>query len=132
MTQKHTPEPWRLYRNNQSVGDAVGNAVCDVWPRCDAQLASEEGKANARRIVSCVNACIGIGTEALEKMPNPFGVLLSTKSFKDIIAQRDELQAEVDELLDLLQSLENDAAQIPQFMWTKIQHAVKKHTGETK
>lgn len=60
MTQKHTPEPWKLYRNDQSVGDAVGNAVCDAWPRGDDQLASAEGKANARRIVACVNACEGM------------------------------------------------------------------------
>jgi hypothetical protein len=66
MTQKHTPEPWKLYRNDQSVGDVVGHAVCDVWPRGDDHIASEEGKANARRIVACVNACRGLPTDELE------------------------------------------------------------------
>ena len=135
MTQKHTPEPWRLYRNNQSVGDAVGNAVCDVWPRCDDQLASEEGKANARRIVACVNAMSGIADDnSLFFQGNSVRSVISNRKLKelDIESQRNQLQAEVDELLDLLQSLENDAAQIPQFMWTKIQRVVKKHTGETK
>jgi hypothetical protein len=64
---KHTQEPWKLYRNDQSVGDANGFAVCDVWPRGDDGMASEEGKANARRIVACVNACEGIDTDLLEK-----------------------------------------------------------------
>ncbi|MGX5834764.1 hypothetical protein ACWIJ6_11595 [Aeromonas piscicola] len=64
---KHTQEPWKLYRNDQSVGDARGYAVCDVWPRGDDGMASEEGKANARRIVACVNACEGIDTDLLEK-----------------------------------------------------------------
>lgn len=64
---KHTQEPWKLYRNDQSVGDARGYAVCDVWPRGDDGMASEEGKANARRIVACVNACEGIDTDLLDK-----------------------------------------------------------------
>lgn len=64
---KHTPEPWKLCRNDQSVGDARGYAVCDVWPRGDDQLASEEGEDNARRIVECVNACRGLPTDELEQ-----------------------------------------------------------------
>lgn len=63
----YTQGPWKLCRNDQSVGDARGYAVCDVWPRGDDGMASEEGKANARRIVACVNACEGIDTDLLEK-----------------------------------------------------------------
>lgn len=140
MTQKHSPEPWCTDQMSHeeplmdiTIIAANDDRVAKVWiDDAPVEDFNARQRLNARRIVACVNACIGISTEALEKMPNPFGVLLSTESFKDIIAQREDLQAEVDELLDLLQSLENDAAQIPQFMWTKIQHVVKKHTGETK
>ena len=86
---KNTPEPWKLCRNDQSVGDARGYAVCDVWPRGDDQLANEEGKDNARRIVACVNACAGLPTEQLESSP-PGGVL---KGVAGLISQRDELLA---------------------------------------
>ncbi|WP_273763560.1 hypothetical protein [Aeromonas hydrophila] len=65
--EKFTQGPWKLFRNDQSVGDARGYAVCDVWPRGDDGMASEEGKANARRIVACVNACRGLPTDELEQ-----------------------------------------------------------------
>lgn len=88
----HTREPWELYRNGQSVGDARGYAVCDVWPRGDDQLASEEGKANARRIVACVNACSGISNE-----------MLADDCFSKMMKDRDSLLAERNELLEALE-----------------------------
>ena len=85
---KHTPEPWKLCRNDQSVGDARGYAVCDVWPRGDDQLASEEGKDNARRIVACVNACRGLPTDELEQK----GIVAAAGTqLLDVEQQRDEL-----------------------------------------
>lgn len=58
---------------------------------CNMQVSNQPcWEEDAHRLAACWNACIGIGTEALEKMPNPFGVLLSTE-FKDVVAQRDEL-----------------------------------------
>jgi hypothetical protein len=73
----HTAEPWRVAPNEGSYvatefsprnvmgGSADGNSdyilscvIGDV-PQLDAE-------ANARRIVACVNACVGIPTENLE------------------------------------------------------------------
>lgn len=85
---KHTKEPWSLYRNDQSVGDARGYAVCDVWPRGGDGMVSEEGKSNARRIVACVNACRGLSTDDLERK----GLVAAVgNQLLDIEKQRDEL-----------------------------------------
>lgn len=89
---KHTPEPWKMCRNDQSVGDARGYAVCDVWPRGDDQLASEEGKDNARRIVVCVNACAGVSNGELD---------MTTMSV--VLARMNEAEQQRDELLAALE-----------------------------
>lgn len=91
---KHTPEPWRLYRNDQSVGDDVGHAVCDVWPRGDDQMASEEGKANARRIVACVNELAGLTTEQIED--GAFAKMRDDRDF--LLKQRAELLSAMESL----------------------------------
>lgn len=142
MTRKHTPEPWKLYRNDQSVGDAVGHAVCDVWPRGDDKIASEEGKANARRIVACVNACRGLPTDEMEKsgLASAFG-----NQMLELEQQRDHIHAKVDELLAALvnakESLERcyDVTEWPCNGSTDqdkaiaiADAAIKKITGETK
>lgn len=64
---KHTAEPWKLHRSGQSVGSSDGYGVCEVWPRDEDNFPDTEGKANARRIVACVNACRGLSTDELEK-----------------------------------------------------------------
>lgn len=46
-----SPYPWAI--------------VCDV---CPESTSGEEAHANARRIVSCWNACIGIAPEAVPKL----------------------------------------------------------------
>ena len=78
-TTKHTAEPWRveagrLANEGRTFIKALDNggwkpfvaettrSVVDRGDKCE-----EGAAANARRIVACVNACAGIGTEALEK-----------------------------------------------------------------
>ena len=86
----YTQGPWKLYRNDQSVGDARGYAVCDVWPRGDDGMVSEEGKANARRIVACVNACRNLSNDELEQK----GIVTSISArFLAAERSRDELLA---------------------------------------
>lgn len=68
--QKHTPGPWGL--NEQ--GDGIFGPEPDEWGignvfRYGAGgggLSDEEQKANARRIVACVNALEGIGENILK------------------------------------------------------------------
>lgn len=55
-----------------------GRSVAKTWGVCSSQPKSKEqyelrtalDRANARRIVACWNACIGISTENLEAMAN--------------------------------------------------------------
>jgi hypothetical protein len=76
--------PWRVvprdYKDGFHIEDAEGNEVADdgsAWDEYRESMTIE----SARRIIACVNACAGIDTEKLEKMPRPFGDLLS-KPFK--------------------------------------------------
>ena len=71
--EKYTPEPWQ-------VGVGVENGlpcvdmrhserfmeICECWGEVNDKEETEESKANARRIVACINACAGIPTEELE------------------------------------------------------------------
>ena len=100
---KHTPEPWiavpgkrhdpeviitTQYRLDQSKGEICGMDVEFTGPHGDEQ------KANARRIVACVNACAGIDTELLEIIED------NDKTLAGVIAnvekQRDELLAAIE------------------------------------
>ena len=62
MKTKHTPEPWAIGLSKESfvndhkvIGYAIGRFNTD-----------EEKKANAARIVECVNACAGMENPAAE------------------------------------------------------------------
>lgn len=102
--QKHTPGPWRVHVSNGiETGEIMGQthgteSVCDTglafWSnptRCrDAVIGyamSARCKANARRIVACVNACEGI--EKPENLRANIDEL--ARRFKTAKAQRDEL-----------------------------------------
>lgn len=85
----HTKLPWVIVDSTE-INDADGFLVCDT-ASSNYELLTD--KQNARRIVACVNACIGIGAESLErfneshKPENGFGLHRET----NLEAQRDEL-----------------------------------------
>ncbi len=88
---EHTPEPWHLGTQLVTnlkicvrLEDGGEYVIADTnWNFPD------DAKANARRIVACVNACAGVPTELLEDNPAPFSRLLE---------ERDELLAALDTL----------------------------------
>jgi hypothetical protein len=67
----HTPEPWHISghscRDYEGAEIGTGNKTVAVVLTADAVEATQEERANARRIVAAVNACEGIRTEALEQ-----------------------------------------------------------------
>ena len=71
MTSEHTPEPWKVFKSADGtkllgVGSAeTAEGITDY--RGGIWASEDEGLANARRIVACVNACAGIKTRDLEK-----------------------------------------------------------------
>ena len=62
-TAAHTPEPWFVQPSDHPGGLLIKPIPGQVVAQCDEV---PEMEANARRIVAAVNACKGLGTEALE------------------------------------------------------------------
>jgi hypothetical protein len=110
----HTKEPWRVAGSafdNEGVKETVihgldGRAAIavtlDFGPN---NLSMRED--NARRIVACVNACAGIGTEYLER----FGAT-SFNDFKRVKDQRDELLAAMETIARSLPQIACERAQM--------------------
>jgi len=67
---KHTPEPWKVELTDDPEDGSDAYAV-DCEDHSIALMDAPGGlalnEANARRIVACVNACEGIGTDTLER-----------------------------------------------------------------
>lgn len=84
---KHTPEPWSVDPDSTdyyaSILDADGADTILLGDYVDWWMT----KANARRIVACVNACAGIETGHLEK----YGLPDFAQKIFDLREQRDEL-----------------------------------------
>ena len=79
MTQEaHTPEPWQvgpvneegIYTGMRPISDMAGHwdDFAQVHCTVDGKI-DNEGEANARRIVACVNALAGIPIETIEALP---------------------------------------------------------------
>lgn len=83
--------------------DEQENVVFQIKAVLDGVL-HEKGKSNTRRLVACWNACEGISTEILEE-----SVVKPTLSDHTdaIAAQRDELLAALEGMLDRYVSLAN-------------------------
>jgi len=97
---KHTPGPWHV--SDYLAADMSHRAACvrDAAGWSVAYLPGPvSGKADARRIVACVNACEGVDTDALPEIPGGVaGLLTVTQSLKQ---QRDELRAALIKLVDV-------------------------------
>lgn len=63
---EHTKEPWRtgVYDEESGWVDLYSDSNDEGLPIGSTRHANSE--ANARRIVACVNACVGVDTERLE------------------------------------------------------------------
>lgn len=94
MNIEHTPEPWHVKCEKFKSGHYNPNA----WPRLfagDSEICGSDGffseslkqdKANAQRIVACVNACKGIDNKTLTRA----GVV-QRGELGDVVRQRDIL-----------------------------------------
>lgn len=90
---EHTKEPWETRKGIAGFQDvailADGGIIAETFERGgNAYDIITPAETNARRIVACVNACAGIPTDVLEKMP-----------IKDLIAStRTVTQSEIEEM----------------------------------
>ncbi len=76
---EHSPEPWFLVAHPGDNWTIQGRNAALMGEQsmvgtCIAQGYGGSREADARRIVACVNACRGIGTEFLETMSTRFFV----------------------------------------------------------
>ena len=106
MKSKHTPEPWHVDVHDQDadIHSAFGMVACTMG-HPDNQ--DEEGEANARRIVACVNACQSMTTEQLEARLTEGRSLAHMLTERDkaldmLTEQRSELREELDRAYDAL------------------------------
>lgn len=94
---KHTPEPWVIKKGDWSTkgtlittGRRKKNktvAIAEVDTEGFSTDFGSEQKANASRIVACINACAGLPIEQLKSFP--LGGVLN--GVAGLISQRDEL-----------------------------------------
>ncbi|HXU93381.1 MAG TPA: hypothetical protein VFP33_06965 [Gallionella sp.] len=103
---EHTKEPWRIGklthpRDYEAVQEVVGptEVVVDtdqgpyVLASCNNNF-PKDAKANARRIVACVNACAGLSTEFLEQSTKDDYAIRLMREADELRAQRDAAVAE--------------------------------------
>ena len=104
MTMKHTPVLWLFDYADEAITteERKRNSkarIATVALGWDEPFNSEQLE-NARRIVACVNACQGIGTEQLESwlcMSRPI-----LQSMKELKAEADREAKQRDDLLEAL------------------------------
>lgn len=96
---KHTPEPWVFddlqdLETNFYSDDATGSIIGGCQEYMFAHRDIEERRANARRIVTCINACAGMADPAAE--------------IAELKRQRDELLAALGVAIPLIKQARLD------------------------
>ena len=118
MSGQHTPR--RLVvkangdANSYALLDDAGKWWMSVLLNGEQLTATQED--NLRRLAACWNACEGITTEALEKMPAPFAKLLSAE-FLHLI---DEMTAARALLRDLLEDCDEGDLSLSLTSYNKV------------
>lgn len=116
MTTTHTQGRLRVANNlhsDQLISDTKGPGVrgYDHPSYGGFMVAESVHPENARRLAACWNACEGIETDKLEKLPKPFSELLAPgflqlwSAYTDKKCEVEDLRAERDALLALVTEL---------------------------
>ena len=68
---KHTKEPWRTASNILVISNEGYRSICNCGGKVGFDRSEdEESKANAKRIVDCVNFCAGVSELPLKGLEN--------------------------------------------------------------
>ena len=62
-TMNHTPEPWEVRQHGTNLGIGAGHSLLAHWLAEDNEK-GDKCRANAARIVACVNGCAGLNPAA--------------------------------------------------------------------
>lgn len=97
---EHTKEPWSINEWLQPDSSiAIGAIGTPLIARVISRDVSiNEQKANASRIIACVNACAGIPTGMLIAAGQ--SAVIALRPIDEVIAERDELLAAAQSVID--------------------------------
>ena len=110
----HTPEPW--FSDSEHVGSSVSDRFNDGW--FAAKCLGPDRVENARRIVTCVNACAGMEYPAAE--------------IDELKRQRDELLGLVKAVVYHSVSVTVNGTRYAAFPWVEYEEMVNKAKGGEK
>lgn len=109
-TPAHTPGPWHISQYGQVCAPGSDEAI-RVWGGVSVPSGShpavDESKANAARIVACVNACEGLTESQLQL--NADAIRSNIAKRAEDATERDALRAEVERLREALTHALHDA-----------------------
>jgi hypothetical protein len=101
---EHTKEPWLVIDADNHHGTYIensdGDTICDLYVMdrvAQKPIEQDNAENNARRIVACVNACVGYTNEELENHPQPI--------MTQLLNQRDKLEQQRNALLEELKNI---------------------------
>lgn len=117
MTE-HTKEPWRVSGNGtmRFIDASVGNGMAQEVATC-MRVEHGDMEANARRVVACVNAMAGIGDDNVLFRRGSIGtvrkhIVTQQVQIEKLTAQRDQLKASLDKLVDKAVEIEQQRDQL--------------------
>jgi hypothetical protein len=105
---EHTKEPWCVNADGIiRAGKKFGNYISPIplasgWIEgaFAGEKATEESQDNARRIVDCVNACVGADKNTLTAIEATGGLGQFFEAAAEVSKQRDELLAALKSIVD--------------------------------
>lgn len=115
---KHTAEPWEVIEEHEgkAIGsNALSKTICTAHTSRTWNMNSEEGKANAKRIVACVNACKGVPNEWLQSN----AVQSRIDEIAELKRQREHYKAALERVATELRDSEN--TDLLEFITTVLQ-----------
>lgn len=105
----HTKEPWVVFEDDPKAIVTAANPMLSLMTVGDDGLATMFKEEDARRIVSCINACAGISTRELELMTGRMSIEnqlkacdLLGKSAEEKATKRSKFAKQRDKLLEVL------------------------------
>ena len=105
-TPEHTPEPWHIDKYGSLYTPSGQLLLGGVMTPMTAGANRDTANANARRIVAAVNACAGLPTESLEKVPHRNGgpgfLNIAAEALQEKSTLRAALQTQAEEAAKLV------------------------------
>ena len=135
MTAQHTTGRAFLDADEPIVRGEDGERIATCYRLFDGdrtKTPEETGMANARRLVASWNACEGLDTDKLERMPAPFAQMLNV-GFMELWEQYATIKEQRADLLEALKACDEAMAymseeEIPLMLPDQVKAAIAKAT----